>query len=580
VIPLQARRARHAARSSAGPPARRLPRAGDLLAVAVLIVEAGVIEFFLRQLLTKPFYYDEASRAYELALGSRFLAHLNTAAAPLALGWVGIETAARLVLGDTEAALRAPMFAALPLLAVATYLLARRWVGVAVSFCLAAALLANLWIINCGLQLKSYSYEALFAVVAVGLYLLARRTTWRTGSLLGLYAALGLTCVFSLPNLFVVVPLLALDLVRALRDRDQTAPRIAGQATAGAIALAHYALFVRPQSGVASTAFFQADYAPHGLAAFARFTLQGLESYVPSTITGIVGATTATPSYALPPAAHGLLAVGMVILLAAGVVAAARDAAGRALLAATGGALLLELAGSVADRWPFGLIRVNIFVLPLLYILGGMGAVWLARQLLGPERANGQALAAWRAAGIGVAALALVLTGATAGIATAHGLAETSQVQAQPSIFGGVKAAVANARASAAPDDLVIIRADRSPPDWYAAPWLYYMNYYQGYPAKVARLPRIPARNAIAVVYVTPRAVDRFLAAHPGSPAIYLLEFNFPGYRFPRWAHQESLRTLRRFGYCPVTDTAYQATGHLTVLEPGCSKTSARPKTR
>lgn len=570
-----------AAKSAANPAAGRHRRLGgsDLLAIAGLVVEAGVIEFFLRRLLNRPFYYDEASRAYEIALGGRFLAHLDTAAAPLALGWVGIETAARLVFGDTEAGLRAPMFAVLPLLAVATYLLARRWLGATASFCTAALLLANLWIVNYGLQLKSYSYEALFAVATLALYLLVQRTTWRQAQLLGLYAALGLTCVFSLPNLFVVAPLLALDLVRVLRARDQAVARIAGEAIAGAIALAHYVLFVRPQSGVASTGFFAVDYAPHGFTAFVRFTADGLASYVPSVITGVVGAANTPPSYVLPPVAHGLLAAGLVILLAAGVVAAARDAAGRALLVAVGGALLLELLGSALHRWPFGLMRANIFVLPLLYILAGMGAVWLARAIRGPQRADGAwPTAWWRAIGVVAAAVALIVTAAPAAVVTAKGFAESSVLQTEPPIFGqGVKAAVADARRVGAPDDLVIIRADRSPPDWYATPWLYYMTMYQGYPAQVARLPGIPARNTISVAYVTPGAVGRFLSAHPGSPAIFLLEFNLPGNGsggggFPRWAHQESLRTLRRFGYCAVSDIAYPITGHLTVLRADCPR--------
>ena len=84
----------------------------------------------------------------------------------------------------------------------------------------------------------------------------------------------------------------------------------------------------------------------------------------------------------------------------------------------------------------------------------------------------------------------------------------------------------------------------------------------------------VPARNTISVVYVTPAAVDRFLAAHRGSPAIFLLELDFPpGNRFPRWAHQESLTTLRRFGYCPTSDVGYTITGHLTVLRAGCRTT-------
>lgn len=553
----------------------RIP-VSDLLAIVGLVAEAVLIEFSLRHLLTRPFFYDEAWRAYEISLGPSFLAQLHSAVGPLALGWLGIENVARLLLGNTEAGLRAPMFLVLPLLAAATYLLARRWLGIAVSFCVAGLLLVNLWIVNYGLQNKSYAYEGLFAVATVALYLLVRRTAWRPPQLFGLYAALGLTCVFSLPNLFVVVPLLALDLAETVRARHQVALRIAGEALAGAIALANYVVFLAPQGGVAGTSYFDANYAPHRIAGFARFTINGLESYVPSIITGVAGATNAAPSYVLPPAAHHVLAVGLAILLAAGIVAAARDAAGRALIVAVGGALLLELLGSALRKWPFGLIRVNIFVVPLLYVLGGIGAVWLTRTLRGRHRDDdGQPVAViwWRAMALAVAAVALVITGATAGVATAKTFAESSELQTRPTMFGGVKAAVAVARRAATPDDLVIIRADRSTPIWYATPWLYYMEKYRGYPEAVAARPRVPARNTISVVFVTPGAVDHFLAAHAGSPAIFLLEFNLPGYRFPPWAHQESLNTLRRFGYCPVSDIAYPVTGHLTVLRAGCSKT-------
>ena len=199
-------------------------RVNGLLAIAGLIVVAGLIEFYLRHLLTIPFYSDEAWRAYDISLGAGFLNHLDTSGAPLALGWVGIENVARLVFGDTETGLRAAMFLALPALAVATYLLARRWLGVGVSFCTAALLLVNSWIVNNALQLKSYSYEGLLAIAAVALYLLLQRAGRRPAQMLGLYAALGLACVFSLPNLFVVGPLLALDLVQTIRHRGHPDP--------------------------------------------------------------------------------------------------------------------------------------------------------------------------------------------------------------------------------------------------------------------------------------------------------------------------------------------------------------------
>jgi hypothetical protein len=560
-----------AARSAAAR-TRRVP-VGDVLAITGLVVAAGLIELYLRHLLTRPFYYDEASRAYEIALGPRFLAQLHTAAAPLALGWFGIETAARILLGDTEAGLRAPMFLALPVLAVATYLLARRWLGVGVSFCTAGLLLANGWIVNYALQLKSYSYEGLLAVAAVALYLLMQRTTWRQAQLLGLSAALGLTCVFSLPNLFVVGPLLALDFVRAVRGHDRVALRVAGQALAAVIALAHYVLFVAPQSGVASTGFFAADYAPHGLAAFARFALRGFGSYVPSMAVGIEGgATNSAPTYPLPPAAHYLLAGVLVLLLAAGVAAAVRDAAGRALVVAVGGALLLELVASTVQRWPFGLIRVNIFVLPLLYVLGGIGAVSLAGLLRGLLRAGGSRFVTWwRAIALVAAAAVAAVAAAATGVATAGTLAGTSKLQSEPTWFGATRAAVAEARVAGDPGDLVIIRADRSPPAWYGAPWLYYMEKYQGYPAAVAARPRIPASNTIAVVSVTPGAVARFLAEHAGGRDVFLLEYKLPGDTFPRWAHQQSLRTLRQYGYCSAREIPLRYTGALTILNrTGC----------
>jgi len=551
--------------------------AGDLIAIGCLVIEAGLIVFVLRHLLTRPFNYDEGWRAYEIALGPGFLSQgqLHAAVGPLSLGWLAIENAARVLLGDTEAGLRTPMFMVFPVLGVATYLLARRWLGVAVSFCVAGLLLVNLWIINYGLQLKSYPYEALFAVVTIALYLLLRRTAWRPAQLLGLYAALGLTCVFSLPNLFVAVPLLALDLVETVRARDRIALRLAGEALAGVIALANYVLFLAPQSGVVGTSYFNAQYPPPGIGGFASFTVDGLKSWVPAVITGVAGANNATPRYSLPPLAHHLLAIGLVIMLAAGVVAAAREVAGRALVVACGGALLFELVGAALHRWPFGLIRQNILILPMLYVLGGIGAVWLARTLRGPRRADGAAAgpAWWRMAALAVATAMFAVTVAAGGVATAKTFAESNELQANlTTMFGGVKDAVAATRMASVPGDLVIIRADRPTPVWYGTQWLYYMESYAGWPGAIAARPRIPARDTLSVVYVTPAAADRFLAAHRGSPAVFLLEFNLPGYLFPSWAHQQSLETLRRFGYCPTRETAYPITGHLTILRAGCSK--------
>jgi hypothetical protein len=563
-----------AARSAGGPGIGRFGRitAGDVIAVAALVAGAGLIEFLLRHLLTRPFYSDEAWRAYDISLGPAFLHHLDTSAAPLALGWVAIENAARLVLGDTEAGLRAPMFICLPALAWATYLLARRWLGVKMSFGVAALLLVNSWTVNNALQLKSYSYEGLMAIAAVALYLLVHREGLRGAPLLALYALLGLTCVFSLPNLFVLAPLLALDLAGVIRARQRVALRVAGEALAGAIALAHYVAFVRPQAGVASQGFWSGNFAPQGLWGFLRFTAHGIGSYFPTMVTGVSGAENMPPSYRLPPVAHGLLAVALAVLLAAGIVAAARNPAGRALVVAVGGALTLELIASAMQRWPFGMVRVNIFLLPLLYVLGGIGAVWLAKTLAGRQRSG--PLGPWRVTARGTAAAVLVAAAVAASVATGRALAQTSDLQTKPIMFGGLQSAVADARLGASTRDLVIIRTDRHPPFWYASDWLYYMDSYQGWPLAVARRPPVPPGNTISVYRVTPGSVRRFLAGHRENPVIFLFEYVAPGAwtrdvagkTFPPGQHQQSLRTLRQFGYCPVSDIGFPITGHLTVL--------------
>jgi 4-amino-4-deoxy-L-arabinose transferase-like glycosyltransferase len=537
----------------------------------VPVALAAAIAFLFRHLLTRPFWGDEASRAYQIGLGGGFLHHLNTAAAPLALGWFAIEYGARMLFGNTEPGLRLPMFLALPGVGVATYLLARRWLGCWLSAGLASLLVVNSWVVNNALQLKSYTYEALFSVTAVALFLLIRREGRRAGWLLCLYLALGLTCVFSLPNLFVVGPLLVLDLTASIRFRRQLLVRVAGEALAGGLALVHYVIFIRPQSAVAGTAFWVQDYAPRGLGAFARFTVDGVASFFPGMVTGVAGVTDAAPAYALPAPARYLLAVVLAVLLVAGIAAAVREAAGQALVAAVTGAMVLELIASAVHRWPFGMQRVSIFLLPLLYILMAIGAVQLARLAAGRVRSH---RAWWRRAALALGAVALTAAGTAAGFATTHALLQSDQMQYQPAPGSANRAAVAQARALAAPGDLTIIRSNRTPAAWYSYQWLYYMTDYTGYPDDVAGDPSIPAADTLSAQYVTPQAVRGFLRAHPDRPGLFLLELT--GGDVPA-LHQDSLRAFRQFGYCAARIFSYPDTGWLTVLtRSACSADPAQ----
>src|SRR5258708_19871627 len=93
------------------------------------------------------------------------------------------------------------------------------------------------------------------------------------------------------------------------------------------------------------------------------------------------------------------------------------------------------------------------------------------------------------------------------------------------------------------------------------------MDQYRGWAAGRAPRPRIPGDGPVAVVYVTPGAVEGFLAAHPASRTIFLLEFRIPGNTFPPSRHLQSLQTLRQFGYCPFSNTGYPIPRHLTTLK-------------
>ena len=217
-------------------------------------------------------------------------------------------------------------------------------------------------------------------------------------------------------------------------------------------------MFLRPQSAVSSTAYWVQEYAPHRLDAFVRFTVQGVASFFPGMVTGVAGVTDATPADALPALAHEFLAVVLAVLLIAGIAAAVRDAAGRSLVVVVGGAVLLELIASVVHRWPFGMQRVSVFLLPLLYILMAIGAVRLARLAAGIRR-----LAWWRYAALGIGAVVLAAACGAAGLATSRTLTN-NHLLIQHQLAPGYRAAVVQARPLATVGDLVVIRSDEA---WY-----------------------------------------------------------------------------------------------------------------
>nr|MDT0666358.1 hypothetical protein [Micromonospora sp. DSM 115978] len=113
--------------------------------------------------ITRPFWYDEVWRPHFVGepLGT-FWSELANANVPSALGWVGLTRVVGEVVGWHSWALRLPVVLSLPLLAVAGYLLARRFTAAGTAGTVAAALAgATLGVagtvVDAGTQLKPYS---------------------------------------------------------------------------------------------------------------------------------------------------------------------------------------------------------------------------------------------------------------------------------------------------------------------------------------------------------------------------------------------------------------------------------------
>ena len=99
--------------------------------------------------------------------------------------------------------------------------------------------------------------------------------------------------------------------------------------------------------------------------------------------------------------------------------------AGRSLVVAVGGAVLLELIASVVHQWPFGMQRVSVFLLPLLLHPDGRRgrSSWPSLSC----RYVPRRLAWWRIAALGIGAVVLAAAAAPLGFARLpHPCAQTS----------------------------------------------------------------------------------------------------------------------------------------------------------
>ncbi|CAO5193216.1 Glycosyltransferase RgtA/B/C/D-like domain-containing protein [Frankia sp. AiPs1] len=400
-------------------------RAAALAAGAVAAVLVGVL-CLLRDYLIRPFWYDEIWRAHVVSEPARSLwAELGVANTPSALGWLGVTRLFGDAFGWHSWSLRLPGFLAVPLLGVAIVLVASRYAGAVTAVLAAGWICLNSTFLDLATQLKPYALETLASAVILILWagdhlptaapasLTAAPTAPRTdqpgpppreGADRGPQArvpagrdaegvkaarlvrrtAAGLVALFSVPGIFVIAPLSALDLWRGPRRRARLLECLPALALVGV----HTVVFVAHQSsqrnGVYWDQQFLAGRGPFAALRFIaeqiRFTLTGsppgIDRFDPSLVHGSV------PLGASGPLLTVLLALVILGGAAVGTRTLARRPDGRQLLAALGGAELMMLGASAGRYWPFGPTRTNLFIAPMIVVVVMVGFGRVIRRLV------------------------------------------------------------------------------------------------------------------------------------------------------------------------------------------------------
>lgn len=389
----------------------------DMLAVVVVSLLAVAVQAVLWERFRQPLWYDELWRPHFVAEPpGTFWSELSVANTPSAIGSMGLLRVCGDVFGWHAWALRLPSAVPLVALAAGTWLLARRLTGRTAAFTAALTVTLGGTVVDLASQVKPYTLDATCALAVVMLWMRAASTT---RALLWSRFAVGVLALFSLPAVFLIVPLTVVDVARplpgpygwagrrtaarrafrptvraAFRPTVRAAVRAAlCDAPAAVIAGLHAALFVLHQSGQRASTFWDDHFLagrglPDGirfiadqLAATAAGAPPGIDRYDPNLVHPLTDSS--------DPAVI-VLGCAVAITFLAGVVTLARRPDGRVLLVATGGAELMVLAASAGRYWPFGAVRTNVFLVPLLTVVAAAGAAALART----------ARVAWAGAGV------------------------------------------------------------------------------------------------------------------------------------------------------------------------------------
>ncbi len=491
----QARPASPVAPADAGWASRLRPRTVELAAVAALALLAVAVVVLQRDVLARQLWADESWRAYQISLREGFWRELRFAEAPFPLLWLVVERVSVELGGNTLLALRLPPIAAFVALGPLTYAVGRRWLSVPVSFATAALLVLNGPIFDYAVQLKPFTLDCAASVGALWLWLLARERSRQRVARLLLYLGIAACGLLAVAAVFTVGFVLLLDLVELLRSRERVWSRLAAPVTAGAVTVAHLALFVLPQDSVTGHVDWQGFYPPRdSLAAAAGFVVRQLAGFVPGMVTQLPHyvPSPAEPVLALAAGVRPLLTVLLLAALGAGMVAVLAGRRARVLAGLLAWCVVVELVASALHLWPFGLARVNYFLLPFAYLLAGVGLAY-ALDVARHARRPGRGYLAGALAVATVAGCVALLVTARAQLAQARRTAHGPVYQLHTADT------VAWTRLRASADDVVVFYSGSG-----SKGWAYYMRFYQGYDPATSAAARIGRERTL----VLPGAAD------------------------------------------------------------------------
>jgi len=523
------------------------------LAVVVAVPIAVVVS--LGRTMTAPFWFDEQWRASFISYDGGWLQGLRADhMASIATGWFLVERWTGEVFGSTELSLRTPIVVFFVLNCVLLLLLARRWMPLWAA--LAVALVGGLTpdIVQYAVQLKPYVVDSATVIAVLLLHDIARH---QEPSLSGrrvtlwCYLGIGTACFFGTATVLVAGPLLLVDALQALRSLRSKLlyRRILEIAVAGVPALVNVALQAR-ENPSSEYSYWGPWFPPrHGIAAQVTFVWDGLRSFVS------VGLS---DGYALAAPLHAALITVWTVLLVSGVVTIVRKRVATSLLVGLVGSFVLILAASFLRIWPFGYVRTNIFEVPLLVLLAGVGAFGAPGELALLGNSLHRRPAGRPAAAAGRWAVAsVVLVGALGvGIAAAYefgGYRSLARHQPPPRYGDEVRRAVAIVRQEATHNAAVMMVGNMA-----VDGWRYYLFEYTGDAVRTG--PAIPRGHVLFELRHGARSETAFLAKLRPSEVFVYVRSGTTGAELG-----QDLARVSAAGYCRQTASRAFATSGLLV---------------